>query len=125
METEVEKFWDIIENKLGCSVPKYLQNILALRGYENAHSIKTITQEDLSELQKYVRSDEMMERVPKDADFRDYFGVFHATPKKCYVLPGHMKLLIEIVEFVKLSIISKGMDHFSTKPKQIQQGLWK
>lgn len=119
---DVDKFWNMVETKMGCTIPKYLQNLLAMRCYENAHSIKTNTLDDIQEMQKYIRSTEMMERVPKNADSRDYFGVFWATPNKSYVLPGHLKLILEVVEFLKLSIISKGMDYFSNKPKMFQQG---
>ncbi|KAJ6648966.1 hypothetical protein Bhyg_04198, partial [Pseudolycoriella hygida] len=54
---------------MGCNVPKHIQNILALNGYENAVSIKTITSED---------------------------GL---TPDKFAFLSGYIKLIEEIVSF--------------------------
>lgn len=65
--SDVNKFWDLLESKMGCSIPKYLQNILAMRGYENAVSISMMTVEDIKELQSYVKTDEMKERVPDNA----------------------------------------------------------
>lgn len=109
---DFEKFWDLIENKFGCTVPKYLQNILALQGFDNALNIKTLKQDDYEFLQEYVRND-MNKRIPKDADLRDYYDTFHETPEEFVFLRGHLRLLEEIVFIINKTIASKGYDIFN------------
>lgn len=121
-----DKFWSLIEAKMGCNVPKYLQNLLKLRGYENAISIQTITKEDIDELTTYAKSEEMKARIPVDCDPKDYFGdYFWSTPENFYVLPGHVKLLLKIVDFINITLATKGYDFFSVKPKTTYQGTLK
>lgn len=56
-------------------------------------------------------------RVPKDANMEDYYGVFWETPKRASLLPGHIKLIEQIAEFVNLTLVTKGYEHFTMKPK--------
>lgn len=120
--SDVNKFWEVIETKLGCNVPKYIQNILALNGYDTALSIRTITMEDVQYLENYARND-MKNRIPQDADQKDYYGSFVDNPKEFSFLRGHVKLLQEIVSYIKTMTASKGADFFSVKKiKEQPQG---
>lgn len=112
----LDKFWEIIETKMGCNVPYYIRNILALNGYENAVSICTIEPEDIDYLQEYARK-EMHKRIPKDANLQDYYGFYAEKPAEFVFLRGHVKLLQGIVAFIKQEIESKGPDYFSFKSK--------
>lgn len=118
------RFWELIEAKMG-SVPNYLKNILTLMGYENAMSIKTISEKDIESFQKYLISDEIKKRIPPYAKMEDYVGVFWETPEKAYILPGHVKFLQEIVEFVNLTLVTKGCEYFTVKTKVNQRGSFK
>ncbi|KAJ6642670.1 hypothetical protein Bhyg_07623 [Pseudolycoriella hygida] len=97
---DLDKFWNVIEVKMGCNVPKHIQNILALNGYENAVSIKTITSEDMRSIQIFAQTT-MKDRIPEDSNLEDYYGSFGLTPDKFAFLPGYIKLIEEIVSFIK------------------------
>lgn len=112
--SDLEKFWNIIEVKMGCNVPKHIQNILALNGYENAVSIKTLTSEDFNQLQSFARSD-MYKRIPENSDLKDYYGSFYSTPEEFIFLPGYIKLIEEIVSFIKCKTASEGPNFFVFK----------
>lgn len=109
-------FWKLIESKMG-PVPNYVKNLLTIMGYENAISIKTINRDDIESFQKYLISDEMKLRVPKGSNLQDYYGVFWETPKKANLLPGHIKLIEQIAEYVNLTLVTKGYDYFTMKCK--------
>lgn len=115
-----EKFWDLIEVKLGCNVPIYVQNILALNGYENALSIKTLTSEDMEYLRNYARND-MHNRIPEGANLSDYYGPFSERPKEFEFLRGHLKLMEQLVLLINETILSKGHEYFSFKKQKVVQ----
>lgn len=56
---------------------------------------------------------------------KDYYGVFSSTPEKFYVLPGHIKLLLAVVDFIKVNRVTKSVDFLSVKSKPIQQREFK
>lgn len=116
--SDVDNFWSIIESKMGCNIPKHIKNLLAMRGYENAVSIRTITSDDIKEMQDFARSADMKERLPKDANLEDYYGCFSNTPAKFQILPGYAKLIEEIVDYIKIMTASKGPDFFIIKSKK-------
>ncbi|KAJ6647640.1 hypothetical protein Bhyg_02863, partial [Pseudolycoriella hygida] len=62
----------------------------------------------------------MKERIPDNANLNDYYGDLCSAPEKFYVLPGHKKMLLEIVEFVQNNILVKGYDFFNFKQKPSQ-----
>lgn len=64
-------FWDFIESRMCCIVPRYLINLLAMQGYENAFSIRRLTMEDIGDLNKYAKSAEMKNRSEKNSQI-DY-----------------------------------------------------
>lgn len=113
------KFWDLVENKFGCSVPKYVKNILALQGFDNALSIKTLSEGDFEFLEKYAKND-MSKRIPLNADLSDYYGTFSEAPQDFVFLLGHRRLLEEIVAGLNKTIATKGYDVFSIHKNKIQ-----
>lgn len=116
MDENKNLFWQLIEAKMG-PVPNYLKNVLTLRGYENAMSIKTIDQKAIDSFQKYLSSEEIRERIPPDSIMEDYLGVMWRTPDKAYILPGHVQFLEQIVAFVNLTLVTKGHEYFIMKTK--------
>lgn len=112
--SDLDKFWNLIETKLGCNVPKHIQNILALNGYENAVSIKTLKSVDIQNLEKFVKEG-MKSRIPKDAELSEYYGCFASSPVDFVFLPGYRKLLEEIVDFINAKTSSDGPEFFAFK----------
>lgn len=121
MNETTKLFWQLIESKMG-PIPSYVKNILRLMGYESAISIRTIGPKDIDAFQKYVKSTDMRKRVPADAKMEDFFGVLWENPENANILPGHIKLIEQIVEFVNLTIVTKGYEHFIVKTKINQPG---
>lgn len=115
-------FWDILQSKMGCIVPKYLVNLLLMRGYDSAFSVRRMTIADINGLSLYAKSDEMKESLPPNAKLENYYCVFSSKPDKFDILPGHVNLLLEIVDFIKLTMLTKGTDYFSGKHKASYQG---
>ncbi|KAJ6647511.1 hypothetical protein Bhyg_02734 [Pseudolycoriella hygida] len=115
---DIDKFWNVIEVKMGCNVPKHIQNIVALNGYENAVSIKTITSEDMRSMQIFAQTT-MKDRIPEDSNLEDYYGSFGPTPDKFAFLPGYIKLIEEIVSFIKQKTELNGPEFFAFKSKTV------
>lgn len=109
-------FWEFIENKMGCTVPKHIQNIFALNGYENAVSIKTLTPADVNSLEKFAQ-EKMASRLPSIFVPSDYYGCF-SDPKEFVFLPVYVKLIEEIVIFIREKTALHGPDYFTIKTKQ-------
>lgn len=101
---EGKLFWQIIELKMFCKIPTYLQNLLALRGFDNAVSIENFNDDDIIEMETYAKSANIRKRIPEDAKLVDYFGTFYNDPADFEILPGHKKLLNKIVLFVQQNI---------------------
>lgn len=108
-------FWDFIEAKMGCNVPKYVKNIFYLNGYENAVSIKTLKSADIVELQTFAQNT-MESRIPEDVDKSDYYGCFTMNTKEFMFLPGHIRLIEEIVAYINQKTALHGPEFFASKP---------
>ncbi|KAJ6642128.1 hypothetical protein Bhyg_07074, partial [Pseudolycoriella hygida] len=117
--SDIEKFWDLLELKLGCSVPKYVQNILTLNGFDSVLSIKTITSDDIEYFRNYARS-EMNRRIPMNANLNDYYGSYSDTPTEFEFLRGHIRLLEQIVLLINEIIATKGPEFFILKTPKNQ-----
>ncbi|KAJ6603682.1 hypothetical protein Bhyg_15487 [Pseudolycoriella hygida] len=87
---DLDKFWNVIEVKMRCNVPKHIQNILALN-----------------------------DRIPEDSNLEDYYGSFGLTPDKFAFLPGYIKLIEEIVSFIKQKTELNGPEFFAFKSKTV------
>lgn len=108
------KFWNIIENKMGCIVPKYIRNILRLRGFDDPVSISTITKDDIEAFKKFAKTI-MKDMIPAGADPLEYY--FHTayaeTPQTFEIAPGHVNLLVSIVQFIKEQTVIHGHQYFN------------
>lgn len=111
MNDSCKRFWDQLETMTGCAVPIYLKNILFLMGYDNPLSVKGISSKDIENIQAYMKSKEYEERIPPNSNKTDFYGV-STIREKAYILPGHVKLLEELVCITKLSLLS-----FINKPR--------
>lgn len=101
------KFWELIEKQMGCMIPMYLKNILRLRGFENAASIKTLTGDDYKDLQTFAQT-KMAKFIPSGARLDDYYYIFWKEPDTFEILPGHVRLLDEIVKHINMHTSIRG-----------------
>lgn len=98
-----DQFWHLIEKNMGCIVPTYLQYILRIRGYDNAASIGTLTLDDVQKC------------LPQDADRKKYFHQYHNDSDTFEILPGHVKLLQKVVNYINSMTESHGSTFFDEK----------
>lgn len=110
-EASIENFWDLIERKISIIFPTYLRNILKLRGYDNAASVKTITSEDIEKFEIFAKT-EMNNRLPEFSRPIDYFYIY-IGPDDFEILPGHKIILKEVVAYVKEMMDLHGRDYFN------------
>lgn len=108
---DVENFWNLIERKMSIIFPTYLRNILKLRGYDSAGSIKFITEEDVANFENFART-AMVNRLPENSNKADYFSVY-TDPADFEIIPGHKILLQEVVAFIKEMTEEHGNNYFN------------
>lgn len=98
-------FWqlvtDLIEREYSFKIPKYLVNLLNLQGYDNIFSVNQLDDDAINQLEVYARNERFRKQIPKEADLRDYFGIFYNDPAEFEILPGHKKLLRKTVHFIQ------------------------
>lgn len=94
-----DNFWKLLESQMDCSVPLYIKNILRLRGFDNALSVRTLTVKDIDSLETFART-KMSKYIASGADLKDYYHIFSKEPESFEILPGHIRLLNEIVRHV-------------------------
>lgn len=95
-----DQFWKVIESQMGYSIPVYIMNLLRIRGFENATTIKTLTVKDYEDLEVFART-KMEKYVPFGASRENYYNIFSRDPEAFEILPGHIKLLNQVVEHLK------------------------
>lgn len=59
----------------------------------------------------------MKNRIPENLDLTDFYGSFVDTPDQFILLPGHVKLIEEVVSFIKHKTSLEGPDFFVFKSK--------
>ncbi|XP_037035914.1 maternal protein tudor-like isoform X2 [Bradysia coprophila] len=94
-----DDFWNQVEAQVRCTIPTYVKNLLRLRGYDNALSVKALTDEDLKSLETFART-KMWMYIPPGANDKDYYHMFSSDPESFEILPGHVKMLKEIAKQV-------------------------
>ncbi|KAG4076937.1 hypothetical protein HA402_015924 [Bradysia odoriphaga] len=94
-----DDFWNLVEAQVRFTIPTYVKNLLRLRGYDNALSVKTLTDEDLKSLETFART-KMWMYIPPGANDKDYYHIFSSDPESFEILPGHVKMLKEIAKQV-------------------------
>lgn len=108
------KFWSIVEKKMGCIVPKYLRNILRLRGFDDSFSVSSITKDDIESFTQFAKTS-MKNMIPDKADQLEYY--FHSsyaeTPENFEIAPVHLKLLQAIVKFINEQVVIHGHEYFN------------
>lgn len=121
------KFWSVIETKMGCIVPNYVRNILRLRGFDDAVSVSKITKDDIEALKHFAKNS-MNDMIPSNANRLDYYflAVYEKNPEAFEIAPGHVKLLESIIDFIKEKTVIHGHEYFNfysiepTQPVKVQ-----
>ena len=49
-----DELWQLIENKFKCTVPKYIQNLLKSKGFDNILAIKNMDDDDIKYLESFA-----------------------------------------------------------------------
>lgn len=106
-----DQFWRLLEKSMGCVVPIYLKYILRARGYDTAASIGTLTTEDIQKLQGFFQA-KLQKDNGQDSNRKHFFHAFHNDSDEFEILPGHVKLLEQIVSHVNSMNESRGLGYF-------------
>lgn len=120
-----DQFWQLIEHNMGCVVPLYLQQILRVRGYDNAASIGTLTRDDIQQLQEFFKQ-KLKKNAEKDSsqdanqnlNQKKFFHAFHNDSDEFEILPGHLKLLDKIVSYINTMTESHGPGYFNHRSEK-------
>ncbi len=113
---EPTDFWKAIETDINCSVPTYLKNILRLRGFDNHLSITTLTDKDIMSLETFART-KMEKYIPSDANRSNYYHMFAEDRESFEILPGHIRLLKEIVKRIGGTTMTQNLSIFDPSKK--------
>lgn len=126
-------FWEVLEDLMSLEIPLHVKNILTLYGLDNAPAMRNINDELIKQIEKFVHED-MLRRIPTDANLKDYFGGYENEIDKFKFVGGHIILLKEIVIFIndtisKSSCLKDGFLVFKTpsavKVAELKSGLKK
>lgn len=93
-----EELWQLIENKTNSLVPKYVQNLLKSKGFDNIIAITNMDMDDIEYLESYARSEEYLKKIPECADLTDFLGTYHDDQNNFEILRGHKKQLLQIIQ---------------------------
>lgn len=114
-ELESVDFWNVVQRKMGHKIPKYLVNILTLQGFDNALSLKKFDEDDIILVESYVKTDKFSRRIPVDSSLEDYFGIFHNSKADFEIIPGHKKLLMQVIDYIKYNLNNRGPKFFEMR----------
>lgn len=108
-----DQFWGYVEEKLFCNVPKYIKNLLRIKGLDDPISLQLIDDGVIEQLEVFVKTGGLTPFIPNNAtDLKDFFGIFHQVHHKFKIVPGHKVLLQYIVDFVAQQIDSNGPEFY-------------
>lgn len=95
-----DQLWGYIEGKLYCNVPKYIKNLLRVRGLDDPASLQSIDDDIIKQLEVFVKNGGLTPFIPNSAtNLKDFFGIFHQFQQDFEILPGH-KVCIKFLENV-------------------------
>lgn len=104
-------FWDLIQVKMQCEVPIYLRNLLHLNGFSNVVSVKEMDDEDITELENFVKTEKLKSLLPERYNPTDYFGQY-ADASSFEIPRGTRKMLKEISRYASEKWNSEGAAFF-------------
>lgn len=125
MEEATRIFWLVVEAGIKTVVPNYIKNILRLFGYYSAPTMEKFKLNQVASLEKFVRED-MFLFINTDGSSdgpdwtilnkKDFYFVFINDVQKFKIIDGHRDLIMLIVEFIKETSKTEGMQFFANLP---------
>lgn len=86
------KIFEEIYSQLKIKIPLYIQNILAITGFDDEIILKDLTEEDTAYLERYVRT-ELVDCISED-EYINYLGpVYCKRLEKFQIVLGYKKML--------------------------------
>lgn len=92
--------------------------------FANVLSLQKFDNEDLSKMEQMVKDKlkDWLRENTEAANFVDYFGpVYHANPEQFTFTCGDQKMILQISDYVKLKIRTKGYGYFQRKKSQCSE----
>lgn len=86
-------------------MPKYLQALLKISGYDNEISFRKLDNAHIKELEEFART-ELTKLVLNDDDVAVCFGIFSKNPECFVIMPGDKELIKESVNLLKCPLYS-------------------
>lgn len=81
------------------TLPVFVQNLLAINGFDNFRAFVLIDEKDFEDIETFARN-QLRELIPSDT-WKDYYGVFVASPGNFTLLPGFRKQIFNAVNQLK------------------------
>lgn len=91
-------FFASLKNYVGFEVPLKLQLILSLNAYKTAYAISQLNDNDIEEMESFVRIEFHEQMVTGPNKTADYLGVYEHRQDKFKFLSGEKKFLCQIAE---------------------------
>lgn len=90
------EFWTQLEREMNQKLPELIKYILAITGFESELALRTVTSEDISNIESCIDKNKMLW-------MRKYSDVYGNNSKKSTfkLLPGHAKVIFGISEHLK------------------------
>lgn len=92
-------FWSEIEKGLYLMVPMFLKNIFKYQNLDSPAAM-TLTEDNLKEMEEFVRSEAYYKQISEGTELRDYYGNFYYDPKSFKFLIGEKNMILAIKKFL-------------------------
>lgn len=105
--------FEFLESTLKIEIPVYIKNVLYFSGFDNLLSLMTLNENDISEIESFVRFD-IVNFLEENNRSPEVFHIFADNIEKFRIMLGHKKLLFKISDYIK----EKGLKSLSSKINQ-------
>lgn len=90
-----------IEAHLNIQIPSQLRLMLKVNGYDSHHTIGTIDDSSIADIEKFAR--ETLANVLSQDEYAAYYGIFQNKVTMYTVVSGYKRILLAIVNYYKKS----------------------
>lgn len=77
-----DEFFDNIAKYLGCKIPNNIKQILKVCVYDNAYTMSILKDNQLNEIQEFMRSDFHNDMIGVNESAADFFGIYEKRRAK-------------------------------------------
>lgn len=123
LEQQQDYFWEQLQKTLKCQFPKYVLNLMKFCGFDTPIAIQQITVEDIELMENFARND-MRELLNRRANLADYFGIYSQKPNQFKILPGHVKLIFGIRDYLSSNNWDFSSDVSIANKTSSQRAFW-